>query len=244
MNPFGRGSLLREDFPSRSPSPDGERGSSIEDDTADYGDRRHAVDSTSNLPFEEQATIRELRLSRTNVQGESSSPPAAAASSSKHAGLFGLRSMMARMFGGSSAGATPKSSGSSASAAADDADAAGGGGAADRSSFIAAMERIAKARAEHIYDAPFANLAQSLLRKRHKGLNAEICSLDWLSGDGETDFEDKALRMKVRSLFKSFFEGVFAPSVCRCFQCFCGFLRALAPSLQRAVSRAVAAPSG
>jgi hypothetical protein len=130
---------------------------------------------------------------------------AAAASPPKHAGLFGLRGMMARMFGGSSAGAAPKSSGSSASAAADDGDAAAGAGAADRSSFVAAMERIAKARAEHIYDAPFANLAQSLLRKRHRGLNAEICSLDWLSGDGETDFEDKALRMKVRSLFEKFF---------------------------------------
>ncbi len=105
---------------------------------------------------------------------------------------------------GSSAITKPKSSGSSASAAADEADASEKrkSGAADRSSVVAAaLERIAKARAEHIYDAPFANLAQSLLRWRHRSLNAEICSLDWLSGDSETDFEDKAMRMKVRSLF-------------------------------------------
>ena len=141
----------------------------------------------------------------------------------------------------SSVGAKPKSSGSSASAAADDADATGGFGNTDRGSLVAAaLERIARARAEHIYDAPFANLAQSLLRQRHRGLNAEICSLDWLSGDGETDFEDKAMRMKVWTLLKTFFEG----GLCLQFVVVSQLLRAVSPSLSRAVLRAVAAPPG
>lgn len=217
----GTGHVFCSDFPSRGLTPKEERNSSSEDGDAELQPptrssftsnavasiRRSRVSTTSNLPFEDQVALREVCTSipKTDIHSNNSDElPSAGDSPLPKNAVSGLRSMMARMFGGSSSRAASKSNsvaGSSAVAAADDVDpwvVIDPDGSMSREEI---MERAAKTRAELTYDAPFAHFSETLLRKRYRSLNTDICSLDWLSGHVDLQFEDKAQRMKVRSLF-------------------------------------------
>jgi hypothetical protein len=138
--------------------------------------QRQRIGSKSEMAFEEQIALQESI-------GLSMSPMTAG---------FGLGKMVARMF---QRGPIAVSS--------DKIDKSSSGGSSPHAAhalglpYDQVVERNAKAHAELLYDSPFVELSSWLLRKRHRRLNADMCSLDWLTCEGEIDFEQKTLLMKV-----------------------------------------------
>ena len=175
--------------------------------------QRRSISSKSDLTFEEQVALKEsqnLSIVPAKPSHHSDDPTLESVSASPKSSGFGLRGMVARMF---HRGATAAPSDSSAAPAANAADAAG----VLALSHDEIMARNLKANAELIFDSPFDDLSRWLLRKRHKILNSNLCSLDWLTRDGGIEFEDKTLRMKVPPTAPPccFLSTVF----CCCFTC-------------------------
>lgn len=197
------------------------------------GSGRTTVGSKSDLSFEEQITLRELLASCSEVDlrpsdrlatGVVSTSPNVAgvalppnaddfrsemASASPKSSGFGLRNMVARIFHRSSTHSAPGDKAAPPGSSIDSPTDVSGSIVLAAASLTCAsgdedFARNTKASAELIYDAPFTDLSHWLLRKRHRSLNCEMCSLDWLTCDGGTEFDEKASLMKARHRFHRF----------------------------------------
>jgi len=156
-----------------------------------------------------QAFIDKQAVATAEARGDPSSP------SLKSGGGGGLRDKFSRLLAGldrfvssdkerhrsevaPSAAASSAGAAAAAATAATAAAATADSGSKSEFSLVECIERSAQARAEERYNAPFDDLSRWLLRKRHKDLNAELSSLDWLLSAGRIEFEDKASMLKVQ----------------------------------------------
>jgi hypothetical protein len=141
-------------------------------------------------------------VATAEAKGDPSSPGL------KSGGGGGLRDRFSRLLAGlvssdkerqrSEVAPSAAASSAGAAAAATAAVATADSGSKSEFSLVECIERSAQARAEERYNAPFDDLSRWLLRKRHKDLNAELSSLDWLLSAGRIEFEDKASMLKVQ----------------------------------------------
>ena len=142
-----------------------------------------------------QAFIDKQAVATAEAKGDPSSPGL------KSGGGGGLRDRFSRLLAGLvRSEVAPSAAASSAGAAAAAAAAAATADSGSKSdlSLVEYIERSAQARAEERYNSPFDDLSRWLLRKRHKDLNAELSSLDWLLSAGRIEFEEKASMLKVQ----------------------------------------------
>lgn len=202
---------------------------------------RGTVGSKSELCFEDQITLKELLASCSTVdlrpgdhlaKGVVSTSPNTAddfkseiASSSPKSSGFGLRNMVARIFHRGSTHSASQDKVASPRSSIDFPRDSGSSIVLDAADFLTCVScdeviaRNNKASAELIYDAPFADLSDWLLRKRHRTLNSEICSLDWLTCDGSTEFDEKASLMKARNRLHVFALTLLCFMFCVSFAC-------------------------